>query len=277
MQIELIDQLPAPAEGTCRDIDALACAESSDPVVAIADMQGVKRLQSIGIDPVAVVSPSKSMPWRNRHMLERVLRRIGATTVVCRSEWSYELASLLSGVYPVRPDSDITPLKPDSQKRVDLRASLELMDSHNLLVPLANHPEQIDSLVVCMCASAIAIPNVPVVMMLPSRAKHIARARGFLSNADRVLQVIVTDTPTAYFAPAADAMIWGPHAIDEDPNTNATRCISWAQGAGVPVLCPSQFLDIQADSASDGQLYSCNGTGAADVAAPLLSIFGRPA
>jgi len=275
MQIELIDQLPFPVNGACCDLAALACADSSEPVVAIGDMHGLRRLQLLGINPVAVVPPSKSFPWRNKRRLERVFRRIGATTVVCRSEWSYEIASLLSGVYPIRPDQDIAPLQPDAARRARLRRSLGLGDSDNLLVPLANHPEQIDSLVICMCASALAIANVPVVMMLPSRAKHIARARGFLSNADRVLQVVVTDTPTAYFALAADALIWGPHTIDENPNPNAERCITWARGVGVPVLCPSQFQDSESSTADVGELYSCNGTGAADVAAPLLSIFGR--
>ena len=113
MQIQLIDYLSTPADDNIScDFDALACASSQDPVVVIADRDGVSRLQSVGIDPVAVVTPSRYTPKRTKHRLERVLKRIGATTVVCRSDWVHEMTSMLSGFTPVHPDVARTTLQP---------------------------------------------------------------------------------------------------------------------------------------------------------------------
>lgn len=277
MRVQLIDYLPKYSpKGSC-DLSAIACSGSSDPIVVVADRDGASRLRSVGIHPVATVTPSVHFPYQNKGRVERTLKRIGATTVVCRSDWCYSTVSTMSGFTPVRPDTAVTSLSNHSSQRESLRAQLGLSECHNLVIPVSSRPEQIDSLIVCLSSSALAIAKVPVVFLLPSTAKHIGRARAFLSNADRILRVIVTDTPSAYFAPTADAIIWGPHAIGEDHTLHAEETIDWARGFGVPVLCPSQYAKPAKTTSGRGKLYACNGTGAADVSAPLLSIFGSQA
>lgn len=272
MQVELIDQLAKPTDGCAGDLDLLECASSTSPVIAVADRSGLARMSTLGINPVACVTPSPVVKWQTKHVLEKAFKRVGATKVVCRSEWSLRLAATISGVHPVRPETPSGSCQ-CRISRQQVREQLGLQESHKLIVPLANHPGEIDALVLALCASAMSIAEHPIVTLIPSRAGHVRRARAFLANADRVLNAIATEVPTAAYLAAADAIIWGPHIVGADADRNAIRTIRWARSFGVPVLCTAPQIDaLEIDDAS-GKLYVCAGTSAADLASPLLEIF----
>ncbi|GAB5495301.1 MAG: hypothetical protein Phyf2KO_03810 [Phycisphaerales bacterium] len=271
MRFELIDQLAKPASRGAGDLDLLECAQSMDPVIAITDRFELSRMRSLGIDPVATIASSSVTTWQTRNTLERVFKRVGATTVICRSEWSLKLAAQISGVYPVRPDhsfvSDST-----TADRSRIRNAIGVSDSHKLVVPLSHHPSEIDAMVLALFSTSMSNAENPVVLILPSKSAYFRRARAFLSNADRLLSIIATDVPAAAIAPGADAIIWGPHASDANADYNSTRNISWARSFGIPVLCTENHFTESTEDDLPGKLYACAGTSAADIASPLLSI-----
>ncbi|RNC81530.1 MAG: hypothetical protein ED559_06995 [Phycisphaera sp.] len=276
MRFELIDQLAKPTAGCAGDLDLLECSQSRDPVIAISDQHGLSRLNSLGIEPVATLAPSTVLGWQTRHTLDRIFKRSGATSVVCRSDWSLNLAAQLSGVSPARP-KDLPETRPHTHDRARVREGLGLTDADRLVVPLSNHPGEIDAMVLALFSASMAIAEKPVVVLLPAKAAFFRRARAFLSNADRVLSVIATNVPATAFAPGADAIIWGPHTSDADADYNAPRNISWARRFGVPVLCTENHISESACDDLPGKLHACAGTSAADIASPLLDIFNGSA
>lgn len=271
MRFELIDQFAKPIAGCAGDLDLIECSKSKNPVIAIADRHGLSRLKSAGIKPIATLAPSPVVQWQTRHTLERVFKRSGATSVLCRSDWSLRLAAQISGVSPVRP-SEVPDAQPHVSHRAQIRKQLSLSYSHRLVVPMSNHPGDIDAMVLALFSASMAIAETPIVLLLPSKASFFRRARSFLANADRVLSVIATDVPAAAFAPGADAIIWGPHTADADADYNAQKNISWARSFGVPVLCTENQFTESTDLDLPGRLYACAGTSAADIASPLLDV-----
>lgn len=272
MRFELIDQHAKPTAGCAGDLDLLECSRSRDPVIAISDQHGLYRLNSLGIQPIATLAPSAVLEWQTRHTLDRIFKRSGATAVVCRSDWSLHLAAQISGVSPERPK--YTPESHVHTKdRASVRQALGLTDAHKLVVPLSNHPGDIDAMVLALFSAAMAIAETPIVLLLPGKAAFIRRARAFLANADRVLDVIATNTPTTAYASGADAIIWGPHTSDAHADYNAPRYISWARRFGVPVLCTERHISDSSGEGLPGKLHACAGTSAADIASPLLDIF----
>ena len=275
MRVVLIDHLPFEAPGAASELDALAASVDTDPVIAIADHEGVRRLNALGIDPIDIVTPSRRVHWQTRHVLERSFKRIGATSVLCRSNFSMRIASSLSGVLPVRPTDEetIPPVRAD--QRDELRDRLGLTSDDILLVPIADHPREIDAMVLALAVTSMHIAQTPVVCLLPRLAGKFRRARSFFAGADRVLPVVAVDEPSVFYTPAADAIIWGPHGESAHDPKSASRALSWARGFGVPLLFPHDCLDETNEPGTGAPVYACNGTGASDVAAPLLSIFAE--
>lgn len=270
MRFQLIEQLPTPRPGHATELSALECAASDTPVIAIADQRGLNRLASIGIDPVATVTPSKRSKWRTTRVLERTFKRVGATTVVCRSDWCLQTAGVISGVDPILPESH-GPVRLPSREA--LREKLGLSPEHRFVVPLTNHPGEVDAMSLTLCSLAMSIAQTPIVLLMPANAAHVNRARAFLAGADRVLDLIPTSAPAAAYTPAADALIWGPHKQGADALANADHSVRWARTFGVPLLCPHEIARLARKDESLAPLYPCNGTSAADIASPLRSIF----
>ena len=276
MRAILLDMPDEWTPGSASEYEALRCVGERDPLVLIATADGTARARGVGLDPVATICPVRSMPWITTQQLDRVVRRLGITELSCQSVAAQQLASGLHVISISVPDKEATIAVRDDARRSALRGALGLRESDRLLVPLACHASQIDSLVLCMSAIALSIAELATVTLLPAGGFNKRRARAFLSGADRVLDVIATDLPTMYYAQAADAIIWGPHH-DLQSADEHTRCaIRWARGLNVPVLCPSAYLDIESEGAG-GELYSCNGSGGADIASAMLAAFGGAA
>lgn len=271
----LLDMPDVWKPGDASEYEILACAQAGGPLVLVASERGHAVARSIGLKPSATVCPVRGLPWITTQRLDRVVRRLGITEFSCRSASALRLASglyVISLSTPDRPE----PLGFEPGERERLRAQLGLRDSDRLLVPLACHASQIDAMTLCMGAATLAIAELPTVTLLPARSASARRARAFLSGADRVLDVIATELPTLCFAPAADAMIWGPHADVDAQEADSKLAIDWARRFGVPVLCPSANLEF-GDKADGSLLYACNGSGGADIASAMIAAFGSPA
>ncbi len=276
MRAILLDIPDQWTPGCACEHNVLECVNEPDPLILVATAEGKKQALAIGLDPVATICPVRAMPWITTQMLDRVVRRLGITELSCRSPSAQQLASGLHVISISIPEWNERPAEPSSSERKRLRASLGLAEDARLLVPLACHASQIDSLVLAMSAAALSIAELPTVTLLPSHGANVRRARAFLSGADRVLDVIATDQPTTRYAPAADAILWGPHHEPMRPDDNAKCAIRWARGFGVPVLCPNAYLTLENESPG-GELVSCNGSGGADIASAMLAAFGSPA
>ncbi len=261
--------------GCACEHDLIACLEESDPLLLIATAQGKHRARAFGLDPVATICPVRAMPWITTQQLDRVVRRLGVTELSCRSQEAQHLASGLHVISISIPEHNEQPAEPRDAERAALRAELGVAEDDRLLVPLACHASQIDSLTLAMAAAALSIAELSAVMLIPSGGANVRRARAFLSGGDRVLDVIATDLPTMRYAQAADAMLWGPHHSQKSSDENARRTIRWARGLGVPVLCPSAYLDLEKEGPGS-ELFSCNGSGGADIASAMLAAFGSP-
>jgi hypothetical protein len=268
----LLDMPDEWTPGAASEYDVLRCSREQDPIVLVATAEGARRARAIGLDPVATICPVRSMPWITTQQLDRVVRRLGITELSCRSEFAQQLAAGLHVISISIPSDEDRFARRDASERARLRNKLGLREDDRLLVPMACHASQIDSLVLCMGAIALSIAELPTVTLLPASGHNRHRARAYLSGADRVLDVIATDLPTMYYAQAADAIIWGPHH-DLRSAEQHTRCaIRWARGLHVPVLCPSAYLDIEHEGPG-GELFSCNGSGGADIASAMLAAF----
>jgi len=264
------------SRGSATEYDVLACLRENDPLVLVATAKGVRRARAIGLDPVATICPVRSMPWITTQQLDRVVRRLGITELSCRSAFAQNLASGLHVISISVPTREPEVAEPNEAERLHQRESLGLGPDDRLLVPLACHATQIDSLVLCMGAVTLSIAEMPTVMLLPANGYNTHRARRFLSGADRVLDIIATDQPTMCYSQAADVIIWGPHHDIQSAEEHSRCAIRWARGLGVPVLCPSAYLDIE-DEGPGGRLYACNGSGGADIASAMLAAFGSAA
>lgn len=266
--------------GDASEHEALACLGTAEPVVLVASARGRSLARRIGLDPIETVCPVRAMPWLTIQRLDRAVRRLGITELSCRSRSALRLASGLHVISLSTPER----AEPGAMHRLgrsELRRHLGLKEADRLLVPLAHHASRIDTMVLCIASATLAIAELPTVTLLPSRGANSRRARAFLSGADRVLDVIATDLPTMCYAAAADAIIWGPHHTHhphsraEASDADARDTIQWARRFGVPMLCPSAYLDL-ADEGPGGELFACNGTGGADIASAMLAAFGSP-
>lgn len=264
------------APGGASEYEILTCRDERDPLILVATALERQRALSVGLDPLETICPVRHMPWLTTQKLDRVVRRLGITEFSCRSLAAHRLASGLHVISLSTPEHTEPIARRDATARARLRAELGLTDDDRLLVPLACHASQIDSMVLCMAAAALSVAELATVLMLPTHGTHRRRARAFLSGADRILDVIATDRPTMYYAAAADALIWGPHVDASGSDSNARCAIRWARGFGVPVLCPSDYLDLEGDGPG-GELVSCNGSGGADIASAMLAAFGGAA
>ncbi|MCA9273252.1 MAG: hypothetical protein KDA31_09425 [Phycisphaerales bacterium] len=276
MRAILLDMPDEWSPGAASEYDVLRCVGERDPIVLVATATGQRRARAIGLDPVATICPVRSMPWITTQQLDRVVRRLGITELSCRSVAAQQLASGLHVISISIPVSETQIAERNETERSRLRRALGLRHNDRLLVPLACHASQIDSMVLCMGAITLSIAELPTVTLLPAGGHNRHRARAYLSGADRVLDVIATDLPTMYYAQAADAVIWGPHHDIRIADAHTRCAIRWARGLNVPVLCPSVYLDIE-DEGPGGELFSCNGTGGADIASAMLSAFGSAA
>ena len=276
MRAILLDIPDQWTPGAACEHEVLRCVSESDPLILVATEQGKQKALATGLDPVATICPVHAMPWITTQMLDRIVRRLGITELSCRSPNAQHLASGLHVISISLPEWDERPATPSESERSRLRASLGLAEDARLLVPMACHASQIDSLVLAMASAALSIAELPTVTLLPTHGANVRRARAFLSGADRILDIIATDQPTTRFAQAADAILWGPHHEPMRPDDNARCAIRWARGFGVPVLCPSAYLTLE-NEGPGGELYSCNGSGGADIASAMLAAFGSPA
>ena len=280
MHVELLDYRCASSLGdTGTNVEAMACASSDLPIIAITTGDGLRALSCLGVNPAAHVSPVAGSARLTMRSLRRTLRVFEATAVRCRSPYASHLADLTNlpiSIELVPPDLEgLTP----SVSRHAIRDRLGLTQTDRLCVPLAARDEDIDAILLAMCAGALSIAEVPLVMAQPNAARHANRARRLLSSSDRPLDVFATHIPMLALAPAADVLLWGPHADRNHFDQYGLKIEHWARQFDVPFMCSNRLIDaiLEQDGTrnhASERLVACNGISGTEIASSMLTALG---
>ena len=277
MHVELLDYRCDSEHGDAgSDVEALACSTTELPIIAVTPDAGLSGLASLGVTPAVRVSPVAHSARLTVRALRRALSAFGATAVRCRSPYAQRMADLTGLPLSI----DLVPPKlsvpPGHISRETIRRHLGLAPTDRFFVPLSARASDINSILLGMCAGALSIAEIPLVTALPHAARHAQRTRRQMSSSDRPLDVIATHIPMLALAPAADVLMWGPHADRTRFDPYGPEIESWARQFGVPFLCSNTILetilahDDLTPRAAD-RLVPCNGTSGAEIASAVLA------